>query len=324
MSAAVSYLLGTGLGSDDSVLIPLPLCHIVAHLLPGFFLVGATVALDASFDTDHFVMLCQRLNITTSILAPIMLRQAVAHPSFASLERLRNLGYGGAPAELDTVTSALAVRPQIRLFQGLGMTETDGTYLMLGAHDHWRAVRDGTDVLQSVGRPLPFAQVGIVDDLGNAVVDGAVGELVVKGPQLMTGYWRRPALTAETVVDGWLRTGDLARRDDQGLTYLVDRKKDMIISGGLNVYCLEVENVVATHPKVAEVAVFGIADPQWGERVAAAVVPAVHGVTEADVRAYARNSLAGFKVPKQVVFVDALPRNATGKVVKPALRRLLE
>jgi len=323
MSAAVSYLLGTGLGSHDSVLMPLPLCHIVAHLLPGLYLVGATVAVDAHFEPDRFAQTCARLRITTSIVAPIMLRHVVAHPGFAALESLRNLGYGGAPVEIATVASALELRPQIRLFQGLGMTETDGTYLMLSAEDHWRAVHGAGEILQSVGRPLPFAQVAIVDDQGNAVEDGTIGELIVSGPQIMDRYWRRPSLTAETVVDGWLRTGDLARRGDDGLTYLADRKKDMIISGGLNVYCLEVENVLAKHPQVAEVAVFGVTDTEWGERVVAAVVPAAAEVTEADLRAYARESLAGFKVPKQVVMVDVLPRNATGKVLKPQLRRLV-
>ncbi len=324
MAAAVSYLLGTGIGSHDLVFVPLPLCHIVAHLLPGFFLVGATVTIDAHFAPDRFVRTCQRLGVTTSIVAPIMLRQVVADRQFARLGSLRNLGYGGAPIEVATVASALETRPQIRLFQGLGMTETDGTYLMLSAEDHWRAAQGAGEILQSVGRALPFAQVRIVDDHGHDVEDGAIGELVVAGPQIMAGYWRRPSLTEQTVVDGWLRTGDLARRGDDGLTYLADRKKDMIISGGLNVYCLEVENVLARHPGVAEVAVFGVADAEWGERVVAAVVPAAAGLTEAEVRAYARESLAGFKVPKQVVMVDVLPRNATGKVLKPQLRRLLE
>ncbi|OJZ76130.1 hypothetical protein BRW65_01475 [Mycobacterium paraffinicum] len=323
MSAAVSYLLGTGLGAHESVLMPLPLCHIVAHLLPGFFLVGATVAVDPDFDPDRFMQTCQRLGITTSILAPIMLRRVVAHRQFASLEALRNLGYGGAPVEIATVATALEVRPQIRLFQGLGMTETDGTYLMLSPEDHWCAVNGDSQILQSVGRALPFAQVRIVDDHGNPVAEGAIGELVVSGPQIMAGYWGHPSLTAQTLVDGWLRTGDLARRDDDGLTYLADRKKDMIISGGLNVYCLEVENVLAKHPQVAEVAVFGVADAEWGERVVAAVVPTAGGLTEAELRAYARESLAGFKIPKQVVVVDGLPRNAMGKVLKSQLRRLV-
>jgi long-chain acyl-CoA synthetase len=183
-----------------------------------------------------------------------------------------------------------------------------------------RYVDDGRRA-RTAGRPIVGVDVRVVDDLGNECPSGAVGEVVARGPNVMAGYWGKPDATAEALRDGWYHTGDLGHFDDEGLLYLVDRKKDMIVTGGENVYSTEVEDVVARHPAVAECAVFAVPDDQWGEVVAVAVVVrAGSTTTEADLQAHCRDALAGYKVPRLVVVVDELPRTGAGKILKRALR----
>jgi acyl-CoA synthetase (AMP-forming)/AMP-acid ligase II len=204
-----------------------------------------------------------------------------------------------------------AAFPTARVGNGFGLTETSSvsTYLP----DEYAAAH-----ADSVGFAAPVVDLRVADP------DPAtgVGELLIRGPNVVAGYWRKPEQTAETFVDGWLHSGDLARIDDEGLVYVVDRLKDMINRGGENVYCVEVENVLAAHPAVGEVAVVGVPDPMMGEKVGAVVVPLPgHALDPADLLAFARGRLADFKVPQFVsVRTDALPRNPGGKVLKPSLR----
>ena len=208
--------------------------------------------------------------------------------------------------------------------QGYGMTELAGNAVFLGPDEHRRGLAGETQLLSAAGRPGPGVELRIVDDDGREVSAGAVGEILVRGRQVMARYWDDPAATAEALADGWLHTGDVGRRDDEGLLYVVDRKKDVIVTGGENVSSLEVEQVLAACPGVREVAVVGVPDALWGENVCAVIAPFPGAtVDRAALVEAARAELAGFKVPRHLVIVDELPRNGTGKVIKAELRRLL-
>jgi fatty-acyl-CoA synthase len=198
--------------------------------------------------------------------------------------------------------------------QGFGMTETGPTVFLITKED---AVRKAG----SVGKPVMHTEVRILDREGNDLAPNEVGELCVRGGNVTTGYWNRPEATAKTIVDGWLHSGDAAKYDEEGFYYIVDRWKDMFISGGENVYPAEVENVIYHHPAVAEVAIIGVPHPKWQE-VGKAIVVVKEGqnVTEEEIIAFCQGKLARYKIPKSVAFVDMLPRTAAGKVVKRDLR----
>ena len=236
------------------------------------------------------------------------------HPKFQStdLSRLVVSGVGGAPCAM-SILEGWAAR-KIGLQQGFGMTETSPTVLVLDAHD---AVRKAG----STGLPALHTEVRIVDESGADVPTGQVGELWVRGPNITPGYWHKPEATARTITDGWLHTGDAARVDEDGFYYIVDRTKDMYISGGENVYPAEVENVIYKLPGIAECAVIGVPNERWGEiGMVVAVLKPGATLAEQDIIAHCIKNLAKFKVPQTVAFVDILPRNATGKVLKRELR----
>jgi long-chain acyl-CoA synthetase len=206
-----------------------------------------------------------------------------------------------------------------QLVQLYGMTETSGTIVALPPHEH----REGSQRLRSAGRPLPGVEMAIVDPAGQRVPARTQGEIVIRSPSNMLGYWQRDDETRATLdAEGWLRTGDAGFLDEEGYVYIQDRVKDMIISGGENIFPAEVENAIHGHPDVAEVAVIGVPDDQWGEAVLACVVAKPAAARDADsIIAWARERIAAFKVPKAVQFVDALPRNAAGKLLKRELRQ---
>jgi acyl-CoA synthetase (AMP-forming)/AMP-acid ligase II len=201
------------------------------------------------------------------------------------------------------------------------MTELGGNVLYQSPDAHQRALAGEPDLLASVGRPMPLGAVRVVDDRLEDVKAGEVGELVVRAPQVTMGYWANPAATEDAFAGGWFHTGDLARRDEEGNFYIVDRKKDMIVTGGENVYSREVEEIIYRHPSVAEAAVIGVPDEMWGERIVAVVQLREGTVPDADaIIRLCQDNLAGFKKPRQVVFLDELPRNAAGKILKRELR----
>jgi acyl-CoA synthetase (AMP-forming)/AMP-acid ligase II len=179
---------------------------------------------------------------------------------------------------------------------------------------------DNEAKLQSCGRPLPLIEFRIVDGDGKAVPQGQNGELLIRAPSITKGYWKQPDTTTAAIDNGWYRSGDIARCDEEGLYYIVDRAKDMIVSGGENIYSAEVENVLSTHPKVAAAAVIGVPDPRWGEAVKAVVISKDGGAQPDELIAWCRGRLAGYKVPKSVDFVDAFPLVPSGKVSKKDLR----
>jgi fatty-acyl-CoA synthase len=228
------------------------------------------------------------------------------------LSRLEAAGVGGAPCA-EVILSSWMGRG-VPLIQGWGMTETSPGGIALNPDDALRKIG-------STGKALLHTEIKIVDDQGAEVLRGEVGELLIRGPNITPGYWNNPEATAKSFVDDWLMTGDAARCDDEGFVYIVDRWKDMYISGGENVYPAEVENVLYQLPQVAEAAIIGVPSERWGETGKAVIVLKPGQSLEADaIIAHCLANLAKFKVPQSVEFIAALPRNATGKVLKRTLR----
>jgi acyl-CoA synthetase (AMP-forming)/AMP-acid ligase II len=259
---------------------------------------------------------CTHAFLVPAVVAGVM---AAGQPAIAAFGRLKRLIYGASPMPLPLLRAAMAACPDTEFVQVYGMTEMAGAITVLSPEDHRDP--DHAERLTSAGRPFDGAELRIVDPA--LLEDAEVGELWFRTPQTMVGYLGQPEATAETITaDGWLRTGDIGRRDEGGYVYIVDRVKDMIITGGENVYSPEVERVLAEHPSVADVAVIGVPDDRWGESVKAFVQAADGQVVDAEkLVAFARERLAGYKVPRSIDVVEEMPRNATGKILKKVLRQ---
>jgi long-chain acyl-CoA synthetase len=256
---------------------------------------------------------------TLMTLTPTMLQILLDHPNAATTDfsSLRLTLYAGSPISLGLIKRAIAVMP-CQFMQFYGSTESGGAASLLRPQEH-----DLNDEarLQSCGRPLPLIEFKIIDARGDVVPDGTAGELLIRAPGITKGYWRQPDATAAVLQNGWYRTGDIARRDPDGLYYIVDRAKDMIVSGGENIYSVEVESALSVHPAIAAVAVIGVPDERWGEAVKALVIRREgQQVDEATLIRFCRGRLAAYKVPKSVEFVDRFPLVASGKVSKKELR----
>ncbi len=306
---------GPGVASTDVTIAAAPLFHIGALGLSALPLLyaGGTVVVVPAFDPVGFLDLMAAERVTTQFLVPAMWAALTRVPDLddRAFPALRWAISGGAPCPLTVIERFLALGWTFT--EGFGMTELSPAALFL----------DAADVVThagSVGRPFLHVDARLVDEAGADVGVGEVGELVLRGPTVFAGYWNRPAETAEALRGGWFSSGDLGVRDAQGFVTLVDRRKDMIITGGENVYPVEVEQVLHRHPGVADVAVVGVGDPQWGETVLAVVVADDPAVTADDVIGFARDRIAHFKAPRRVEFVGELPRNATGKLLKRVLR----
>jgi long-chain acyl-CoA synthetase len=292
-------------------------CHsvLVANL---FF--GGKIVIMYKWDAGRALELIEREAITTFGGVPAMVWQVLDHPDFATrdVSSIRSIGYGGAPAAPELVRRIEAMFPGRTPSNGYGLTETSSVTTMNSGSDYLRKP-------DSVGLPVPVCEVKVVDSDGSPVPDGDVGELWIKGPNVVKGYFNKPEATAASFTDGWLHSGDVARLDDEGFVYIVDRAKDMIIRGGENVYCVEVEAALYEHPAVNDAAVIGIPHRVLGEEVGA-VVYALPGtpVTEDELRAHVAERLAAFKVPVRIWFLDEpLPRNPAGKILKRDLKEEL-
>jgi long-chain acyl-CoA synthetase len=308
-------------GSQPTSLMTSPLFH-VSGLHTGLctaMAAGAKVVMnEGRFDPDQVLQLIEREKVSTWGGIPTMLHRVVHSPNVGryDLSRLTRVTVGGAPTTPETMgqaASVLPVAPGINV--GFGITETHGIVMLNGG-------RELAQKPTSVGRPVAFFDAKLVDEEGREVGEGELGELCLYGPTVTPGYWNRPDATAESIRDGWLHTGDLAYRDADGDYHIADRAKDMIIRGGENVYCVEIENRLAAHPDIDEAAIIGVRDPELGERVKA-VVRLREGASldGAAVRRHAAASLAAFKVPEFVEFTDSpLPRNPAGKILKDQLR----
>jgi acyl-CoA synthetase (AMP-forming)/AMP-acid ligase II len=283
-------------------------------------LAGATGVITREFDPQAVFDLLVENRISKIILVPTAMQIAVRHPRARSTDFsfLRYIYYGAAPMPLALLKECMEVFG-CGFVQMYGMTETAGTIVALPPVDH--------DVanplhLNSVGKPLYGVELRIIDAAGKTLPSGEVGEIATRSAANMSGYFNMPEATAETLdAEGWLRTGDAGYLDDQGYLYLKDRVKDMIISGGENIYPAEVENAIYGHSGVSEVAVIGVADEKWGEAVKAIVVrKAGTNATAAEIIAWAAGKIAKYKLPKSVDFIDVLPRNPSGKILRRELR----
>jgi fatty-acyl-CoA synthase len=306
-----------GLGPDDTTISLLPFFHsggIGLYLIPTLY-VGGRVAIMRTFDPDVLLGLVAKFRVRLIFGVPAIWLELLKRPDFdrAHYPSVTYCISGGAPHPM-AVMDAVAQRG-FGFLQGYGLTETSpgGTLMPV---DDWRRK------LATAGKPFLHVEMRVVDQNSTPAPAGDIGEVQFRGPNVFAGYWRRPDATADAfTADGWLKTGDLGRIDDEGFLTLVDRQKDMVISGGENVYSAEVEDVLFAHPAVAEAAIIGVADERWGEAVCAVVALRPQSTATAEeLIAFCRTRLAKYKTPKTVVFVNALPRNAAGKVLKRQLR----
>lgn len=319
-SQALTCIRAMRYSADDIAFCASPLFHIAGlGSIASCFVLGALTVIHPlkAFDATEVLDAWERERATSVFLVPAQWQIVCADPSVPHRDlRLRVISWGAAPAS-DTVLRAMAETfPDALNVAVFGQTEMSPITCVLDGED---AIRK----LGSVGKPIPTIATRIVDDEMNDVAPGEIGEIVYRGPTLMREYWNNPRATADAFAGGWFHSGDLVRRDDEGFVYVVDRKKDMIISGGENIYCAEVENVLFAHPRIREAAVIGRADDKWGE-VPVAIV-AVEDDAEldlAELEPHLNAHLARYKHPKALVVVDTLPRNAGGKVVKHELRKL--
>jgi long-chain acyl-CoA synthetase len=308
-------------GRQPAALLASPLFHVgglhsslCTSMTAGYKL----VFIEGRFTPEQAMGLIEREKISVWGAIPTMLHRVVHHPDVGryDLSTLRSISFGGAPTPPETIQKAREVLPIEPTFaNAYGLTETHGVATL-------NAGRDLLDKMTSIGRPLPFLDMKIVDEEGKELPEGRLGELLIYGPTVTPGYWNRPEASAEAVREGWLYSGDLGYRDADGFYFVVDRAKDIIIRGGENVYCTEIENCLADHPEIDEAAVVGVPDPELGERVKAIVRRSASSVLdEAAVQGHVALHLASFKVPEFVEFTDApLPRNPAGKLLKNVLR----
>jgi long-chain acyl-CoA synthetase len=322
----ITGLIEFKIGYNERILVIFPMYHVSYEDNVGrsFFLPNTMIIRrEGGFDPDEVLDMLSRERITFCHLVPTMINAFLRSPKVADydLTHLRTIFYAGAPMPVELLKRALKVF-RSSFFQGYGLTESGPQTTLLRAEDH--VVEGDQEKLRrlgSVGTPVVGIEVKLVDEQDNEVAVGEVGEIVVRGEATMKGYLEMPEQTAEKLKDGWLHTGDIGKKNEDGYFYLVDRKHDLIISGGINIYPREVEEVLYRHPKVFEAAVLGVPDDYWGEAVKAVVV-LKDGVsaTEEEIIRFCGEHLAGYKKPKSVEFWKELPKNPTGKILKRALR----
>ncbi|HKT95528.1 MAG TPA: AMP-binding protein [Paraburkholderia sp.] len=299
-----------------------PITHASGMLIQPHLFRGAELVLFERFDPAEFLDAIHRYQITHVVMVPTMINMVLAEPELdrAKLASLRAISYGSAPMAPARIREAWERIGPV-LAQGYGASESTSAVARLNIADHAYAMAHRPELLASCGRPFCETLVRVVDEAGNEVSGDAIGEIIIRGDDVFKGYWGEPALTAEAIVDGWLRTGDLARVDDEGYLYLVDRKKDMIISGGFNVYPTEVESVLYRHPDVFEACVIGVPDATWGESVKAVIaLKAGAQAQPEDIIAHCRTLIADYKTPKSIEFVRELPKNPNGKLARKLVR----
>lgn len=320
---AVSTLIGVGYAADSVYLHAAPMFHLTDGMSTySLTMAGGTHVFIPRFDAVNVLRTVEAQSVTNVCLVPTMIEMLVREAESGSYDvsSLRQFQFGSSPMPEATLVRALRVWPDMAFLHGWGMTELSpiGTMLPPDLRDPKVAGKR----LKSVGYPAPNEEIRIVDEDGNDVAEGQVGQIIVRGPMVMLGYWNMPEATAETIRDGWMHTGDAGWRDEEGLLYIADRIKDMIISGGENVYSTEVESVIGLFPGVREAAVFGLPHEKWGEVVSAAVRPEEGVEIDLDaLKAFLRERIAGYKIPRKVfIRQDPLPLTTAGKLSKKDLR----
>src|SRR5689334_18904057 len=310
---------GFDYGADDTVLIVMPLFHVAGtNISFSGLAAGGRVIILPEFAPGRVLDLIGQEGVAHVFLVPAMINMCLQAPEIegADLSTLKSVAYGASPIG-EAVLAKATERFGCGFIQFYGMTESTGAGTFLQPSDHVG------ELLRSCGKPWPEMDVKILRDDGTEADTGEIGEIAIWGQMVMAGYWNREEATAQTVTaDGWLKTGDAGFKNADGFVFVHDRVKDMIVSGGENVYPAEVENAIMGCPGVADAAVIGVPDDKWGEAVKAIVVAAPGEAPDpTDIIAWARQRIAGFKAPKSVDFIDALPRNASGKVLRRELRK---
>jgi len=329
-SNIISNVYQTAMGSEytfmagDEFLLVAPMYH-AAGIMIGYtgVLQGLTLVIHREYDSARVVETLQRRPIAAVTLVPAMLQMIVdSVPGLEDMrfEDLRLIYYGASPIAVPLLRRAIKIF-DCDFTQGYGQTEANSIVAMLSASDHRRALDGRPGILATCGRAAFSTELRVIDSEGAALPAGEAGEIIARGPQVMQGYWKNPEATAQTLRAGWLYTGDVGCFDEEGYLTIVGRMKDMIISGGENIYPAEIENVLTLHPGVHEAAVIGVSHHKWGE-VPLAIVVANGGKSPAtaEVQAHCRKHLAAFKVPAHVHLIDAIPRNPSGKILKQQLR----
>jgi acyl-CoA synthetase (AMP-forming)/AMP-acid ligase II len=300
-----------------------PMFHLAdGCFMNAMFVSGGRHVIVPRFEPVAVLEAIQNHGVTEALLVPTMIQMMVDHPDLGRyrLEHFKNMLYGASPISEGLLDRAMKALPWAGFTQLYGMTELSPMATVLTQEMHREAGR-AKGRHRSGGRAAIGCEVRIVDSLGHEVPRGAVGEVAVRGPGVMLGYWNKPAETAAALRDGWMFTGDGGRMDEDGYVFIVDRIKDMIVTGGENVYSVEVESAVATHPAVASCAVIGVPDEQWGELVHAFIVKkAGSSLSAQELIDHCKKRIAGYKCPRQVSFIDAMPLSGAGKILKTQLR----
>ena len=315
---------GLGICPDSCrMLVVAPLFHLAAAAaLTMAMLAGGTAVIAPAFDPSGTLALIEAERVTDALLVPTMIQMMLDAQGFdpVKLAALNTVLYGASPMPEATIDRVMAAAPHLDFYQAYGMTEVSCTATVLAPEFHKGSHRDAGRH-RGAGRPISTAEIIIADEEGRPVPRGQVGEILVRGGGVMLGYWNQPQLTADTLRDGWMHTGDGGRIDDHGVLYVVDRLKDMIVSGGENVYSAEVESAISLHPDVEQCAVIGVPDERWGERVHAIVVArAGSELSDHSIIDHCRTLIADYKRPRSVEFKAALPLSPAGKVLKAELR----
>lgn len=315
--AELTSLTTSDMRGEDRFLLPMPMFHVGA-LVPASQLVhrGATGVIMRDIDMEGMFKAIEQENVTITMSVPALLQFMLVAPQReqCDMSSIRWIATGASPVPVSLIEQYEDIG--IDIYQAYGLTESCGPGTLL-------LPADGKSKVGSCGKPQMHTEAKVVTDAGNEVTPGSgeVGELILAGPHMMLGYWNKPEATAEALKDGWLYTGDLCTVDEDGFITICDRKKDMVISGGENIYPAELENVLAGSPEVQEAAVIGLKSEKWGETPLAIIVAAPGTSPTSDsIKAYCKENLAGYKVPQLFEFVGTLPRNASGKLLKPQLR----
>ena len=325
VSNGMQCAMEMGFRGSDMYLHIAPMFHSADLLGTGYTLLGGAHTYLPQFTPKNLIAAFQDRRATSTMMAPTMIIMTLQElsPRDFDLASFRWMLYGSAPMAPEWIAKTIEAFPGVEICQGYGLTETSPilTYLDFEEHKKALATKDYS-ILKGAGRPIAGVDMRILDDKGQEVPAGEAGEVVVRAPNVTKGYLNLPDATAAAIRNGWFHTGDVGRMDEQGYMYLLDRKKDMIITGGENVYTVEVEQALYQHPAVAECAVVGVPDETYGESLFAAIVPQPgKSLTKEQVIEHCRQRIGGYKVPRQMVFLPALPKSAMGKILKTEIRK---